>query len=103
MIAAWDDPKLLQSGRRGKKGAGLLRRRRAVFFAAYDEHWPTVDQAFAWSGLDPLAHGIWLTQVGTKVTFYADTDGHAATVEFMVTLDGASFASLDQVPASLIF
>ena len=61
------------------------------------------DQAFAWGGLDPLANGIWMTQVGSTVTFFADTDGNAATAEFMVVLSGTSLPSVDEAPASILF
>ncbi|HEX8667190.1 MAG TPA: VCBS domain-containing protein [Allosphingosinicella sp.] len=61
------------------------------------------DQAFAWGGLDPRANGVWMTQVGSTVTFYADTDGNVATAEFMVVISGTSLASFDQAPASILF
>ncbi|MFC7537235.1 VCBS domain-containing protein, partial [Sphingomonas sp. GCM10030256] len=51
------------------------------------------NQQFAWGGDDPTAFGIWYAQVGGNTILYADTDGNAATAEFMVTLQ--SFIGLN--------
>jgi Ca2+-binding RTX toxin-like protein len=41
-----------------------------------------------WGGTTPTAHGAWYEDTASGTVLYADTDGNAATAEFMVTLSG---------------
>jgi VCBS repeat-containing protein len=48
------------------------------------------NDAFAWGGTTPTANGAWYAESDGNTVLYADTDGNAATAEFMITLQGFS-------------
>ena len=48
------------------------------------------DQAFGWGGNTATANSLWFEQSGTDTVLYGDTDGNAATAEFMITLQNVS-------------
>jgi Ca2+-binding RTX toxin-like protein len=47
-----------------------------------------LDQVFGWGGTTPTANSLWFTESGGNTTLYGDTDGNAATAEFMILLPG---------------
>jgi Ca2+-binding RTX toxin-like protein len=51
------------------------------------------DQAFGWGGSTPTANSLWMVESGGNTTLFGDTDGNAATAEFMLTLP--SFTGFD--------
>ncbi len=46
------------------------------------------EDAFAWGGSNPTAHGLWVGVSGADSVIYGDTDGNAATAELVIMLIG---------------
>ena len=58
------------------------------------------NQQFFWGGTEATANGVWFAQVGSDTILYADTDGDAATAEFMLTLENFSGFAAYGAPGS---
>ena len=46
------------------------------------------DQVFGWGGNTATANALWFEVSGANTILFGDTDGNAATAEFMITLQG---------------
>jgi VCBS repeat-containing protein len=57
------------------------------------------NEAFTWNGTTATAHGLWFVVSGGNTVIYGDTDGNAATAEFMVTLTGVDLTGQTTAPA----
>ena len=70
-------------------------------FTAIDANSVTspTNEAFTWNGTTATAHGLWFVVSGGNTVIYGDTDGNAATAEFMVTLTGVDLTGQATAPA----
>ncbi len=65
------------------------------------------DQAFGWGGDTATAYALWFEVSGADTILFGDTDGNAATAEFMITLQGfngfAAYSNPLNLPPDITF